>query len=75
MSDRIVSGKSEPQSTIQPTDFDNGGGEKRRAPSAAYAPAPPITSFAGAFPGPKSISSIRNEPWLLYLFDLVANLL
>jgi hypothetical protein len=63
--DRIESGKSDPQSTIQPTDCDNGGGEKRRAPRAAYEPAPPIMSVKVGSSWPKEMSSERHECLLL----------
>jgi hypothetical protein len=39
-----ASGKSEPLSTTQETVRESGGGEKRRAPSAAYVPDPPAMS-------------------------------
>jgi hypothetical protein len=61
MKSRSSGGKSEPQSTIQPTDFDLGGGENRRAPRAEYAPAPPTMSLTGGFGGGNSISSDRDE--------------
>jgi hypothetical protein len=54
---RTSSGKSDPQSTIQPTDFDLGGGENTRAPKAAYEPAPPTMPLTGGRSSPKSISS------------------
>lgn len=53
----IEGGKSVPWSTIQPTDLDKGGGEKRRAPRAEYEPAPPRMSRAGGRGGRYSISS------------------
>jgi hypothetical protein len=45
------SGKSEPLSTIQETVWERGGGEKRRAPSAEYDPAPPRMSKTGGLGG------------------------
>lgn len=50
-------GKSEPWSMIHPTEDDNGGGEKIRAPIAEYVPAPPRISLTGVIGGMKSISS------------------
>jgi hypothetical protein len=50
-------GKSDPTSTIHPTDFERLFGVTNRAPMAAYEPAPPIISFAGGIGGRYSISS------------------
>lgn len=47
MSAAMGSGKSEPRSMIQPTVLESGGGEKSRAPSAEYVPAPPRISTTG----------------------------
>jgi hypothetical protein len=57
MESRSSGGKSDPQSTIQPTDSDCGGGENIRAPNAEYDPAPPTMSLTGGFGGGNSISS------------------
>ena len=57
MVSRSSVGKSEPQSTIQPTEREAGGGEKMRAPKAEYAPAPPGTFVTGGVGGRNSMSS------------------
>jgi hypothetical protein len=44
-------GKSEPASTIQETVFARGGGEKMRAPKAAYDPPPPRMLKTGGLGG------------------------
>jgi hypothetical protein len=47
----MLGGKSEPLSTIQETDCETGGGEKRRAPSAEKEPAPPRMLKTGGLGG------------------------
>lgn len=59
---RNAGGKSEPQSTIHPTERDaTGGGEKMRAPNAEKDPAPPGISRTGGVGGGKCISSVTSS--------------
>jgi hypothetical protein len=66
---RNSGGKSDPQSIIQPTDLDCGGGEKSRAPRAEYDPAPPTMSLTGGFGEGNSISSNGDEHWWGQIVD------
>ena len=63
---RSSAGKSDPQSTIQPTPLECGGGEKMRAPNAEYVPAPPTISLTGGFGGGNSISSWMVQCIVIY---------
>jgi hypothetical protein len=54
-------GKSEPMSTIQDTYLEFDPPAARRAPSAAYVPAPPMILWPGALPLRCSISSAHKN--------------